>query len=100
MAKHKSKKGYTHLPLSPRSPNWCAFEAIAIVAHLIRKQHAKKWQVDYLLGMLHERFIVSLPRLRRDKTKLCDTSYSNYVGFGTPGMLSYLAGKKCALVFC
>jgi hypothetical protein len=34
----------------------------------------KKWQVDYLLGMLHERYIVSLPRLRRDTAELCNTS--------------------------
>jgi hypothetical protein len=27
-----------------------------------------------LLGMLHERYLVSLPRLKRDKTEWCDTS--------------------------
>jgi hypothetical protein len=27
-----------------------------------------------MLGMLNERYIVNLPRLKRDKTQLCDTS--------------------------
>jgi hypothetical protein len=30
--------------------------------------------VDYLLEMLHERYIISLPRLKRDKNKLCNRS--------------------------
>jgi hypothetical protein len=45
-----------------------------IAAHLIRKQHAKKWQVHYLFGMLHERYLMNLPRLKRDKNEWCDTS--------------------------
>jgi hypothetical protein len=74
MPKFRTKKHYTSLPLPPCSPNWCAFEAGMIAAQLIRKHHAKKWQVHYLLGMLHERYLVSLPRLKKDKTVWCNTS--------------------------
>jgi hypothetical protein len=45
-----------------------------VSSHLIKKHNARKWQVDYLVGMLHELYLLSLPRLKRDKTPLCDSS--------------------------
>jgi hypothetical protein len=74
MPKGRLKKSYTSLPPPPRFPAWCAYQAAAIAAHLKRKQNAKPWHVDYLLGMLDERYLLSLPRLKRDKSELCDTS--------------------------
>jgi hypothetical protein len=67
MPKCRIKKYYLDLPPPPRSPSWCAYEVGMIAAHLIRKHHAKKWQVHYLLGMLHKRYLVNLARLRKDK---------------------------------
>jgi hypothetical protein len=74
MHKPRLKKHYNSLPPPPRFPAWCAYEAVAIAGHLKRNHNAKSWQLDYLLGMLDGRYIVSLPRLKRDKTELCNRS--------------------------
>jgi hypothetical protein len=50
------------------------YDGAIIAAHLIRKQNAHKWQVDYLLGMLDESYLLSLPRLKKDISLACDTS--------------------------
>jgi hypothetical protein len=74
MARHRVKKQYINLPPPPRTPNRCAYEAGAIVAYLVRKHNARKWQVHYLIGMLHESYLLSLPRLKKDKSAIGDTS--------------------------
>jgi hypothetical protein len=45
-----------------------------IAQHLVKKQNAQKWQVDYLTGMLHESYLLSLPQLKKDKSSYGDTS--------------------------
>jgi hypothetical protein len=74
MARHRVKRKFINLPPPPRTPNWCAYEAGAITAHLVRKQNAREWQVDYLIGMLHKWYLLSLPRLKKDTSAVGDTS--------------------------
>jgi hypothetical protein len=68
------RAAYNHLPPHPCAPSWCAYEAVEITSHLKNKHKARNWQVDYLLGMLNESYIVRLPRLKRDGSKLFDRS--------------------------
>jgi hypothetical protein len=42
--------------------------------HLSKKHHARKWQIQYLLAMLNESYIVKLPRLKRDKSDVTNRS--------------------------
>jgi hypothetical protein len=74
MPRHRVAKHYINLPPPPHTPNWCAYEAGMITQHLVRKHNAHKWQVHYLLGMLHESYLLSLPRLKTDSSPLCDSS--------------------------
>jgi hypothetical protein len=74
MPKPKAKKHYTHLPPPPRSPTWYIDEAATIAAHNLQDYKAKKWQVEYMLGMLHESYICILPRLKKDKSDMYDRS--------------------------
>jgi hypothetical protein len=74
MPKPRVREHYTYLPPPPPMPQWCANEAAEIASHLTRKHRARKWQLEYLLGMLHERYLVSLPRLKRDTTEIYNTS--------------------------
>jgi hypothetical protein len=68
MGKHRVQMQYLNLPPPPRPPSWCASEVGRIVTHLIRKHNARKWQVQYLTGMLNESYLLQLPRLKRDKS--------------------------------
>jgi hypothetical protein len=45
-----------------------------IAAHLLRKHKARKWQVKYLVGMLIESYLLSLPRLKKYTTEEGDFS--------------------------
>jgi hypothetical protein len=38
--------------------------------HLVRKYNARKWQVLYLVGMLHESYLLRLPRLKKGGSAL------------------------------
>jgi hypothetical protein len=58
----------------PPSPQWCANQATRITTHLMRDHKEKKWLVQYLLRMLNEGYIVSLPRLKRDTNHISDRS--------------------------
>lgn len=44
-----------------------------ISSHLVKKHNAKDWQVYYLIGMLYEWYILSLPCLKKDRIAYCDT---------------------------
>ena len=72
MPKAKVRATYNHLPSLPCAPNWCAYEDVEIASHLKSKHTSRNWQVDYLLGMLNESYIVRLPCLKRDGSKLFD----------------------------
>jgi hypothetical protein len=74
MPKAKVRAAYNHLPPPPCAPSWYAYEAVEIASHLKNKHKARNWQVYYLLGMLNESYIVRLPRLKRDGSKLFDRS--------------------------
>jgi hypothetical protein len=74
MPQHIWKKQYVNLPPLPRHPSWCAYDTTIIAAHLIRKQNVQKWQVDYILGMLDESYLLSLPRLKTYDSPVGDRS--------------------------
>jgi hypothetical protein len=74
MPKPRMKQLYDHLLPPPLPPPWCAEDAAKISEHLIKRHHARKWQVEYLLAMLNESYIVSLPRLKRDTSDVSDRS--------------------------
>lgn len=70
----RPKKQHTNLPPLPRFHAWCAFEASKIASHLKFKHHATKWQIDYTLGCLSKRYLVSLGRVKTDPYQLYDRS--------------------------
>jgi hypothetical protein len=74
MARHRVRKQYINLPPPPRTPNWCDYEAGMIGKQLVRQHNAHKWQVHYLIGMLHESYLLSLPRLKKDTSSYGDSS--------------------------
>jgi hypothetical protein len=74
MPKARVRAGFDHLPPPPSAPTWCADEAVQIASHLKIKHRARNWQIEYLLGMLNESYIVKLPRLKRDRSTLFDRS--------------------------
>jgi hypothetical protein len=74
MAKHRVRKQYINLPPPPPTPSWYPYDAGMIASHLIRTHNAKKWHVYYLIGMLHESYLLSLLRLKRDISALDDSS--------------------------
>jgi hypothetical protein len=74
MPKLRVQSSYNHLPPPPLPPTWCAYEAVEIAHHLASKHRARKWQVEYLLGMLDECYIVKLPRLKRDRNQIYERS--------------------------
>jgi hypothetical protein len=74
MSKPRVRASFDHLLAPPRAPTWCAHEAIQIASHLRSKHKARNWQIEYLLGMLNESYIVRLPRLKRDRSALFDRS--------------------------
>jgi hypothetical protein len=72
MAKVRIKINYNHLPPPPCVPSWCTYKAVEIAPHLTSKHKARKWQVEYLLGMLNESYIVKLPCLKKYRSNLFD----------------------------
>ena len=74
MVKYRIQNQYLLLPPPSCTPNWCAYEAGMIAAHLLRKHKARKWQVKYLVGMLTKSYLLSLLRLKRDTIGKDDSS--------------------------
>lgn len=62
------------LPTPPRFPSWSASEADFIITYLREKHGAKKWQIDYIVGLLSESYLVELPKLQGDIRDSCDRS--------------------------
>ena len=67
MFKSTVHNNYVDLPLSPPYPEWCAIEVEIIPAYLYNSHYTKKWQVDFIVGMLTESYLVNLPTLKKDK---------------------------------
>lgn len=74
MPKTRVRASYNHLPPPLYAPTWWKYKAVEIATHLKSKHRARNWQVEYLLGMLNESYIVRLPRLKKDKSDLFDRS--------------------------
>jgi len=69
MLKMSRKRDFNHLPYPRPSPSWCAREVGVIAAHLLTQQRARQWQIQYMLPMLDENYLMSLPKLQKDTTK-------------------------------
>jgi len=63
-----------YIPPPPPCPPWCETDAAEIVAHLLEKQHAQPWQVEFIVGCLSEEYLLSLPKLSKDNHDSHDTS--------------------------
>jgi hypothetical protein len=72
------KDDFDHLPPPPVVPSWCAGEAPIIRTHFITQQRAHAWQIDYILRMLSEGYLCSLPTLRKDNREKSD-SFPNHL---------------------
>lgn len=71
---HSTKLLELNVPSPPPCPTWCLNDVNALVDHLVNKQGAKPWQVQFIIGCLNESFILSLPRLEKDTRDYNDTS--------------------------
>lgn len=67
-------RAHVDLPAPIPCPRWCAEESATIAVEMKTKHGATKKQIPYILSLLNNKYVCSLPRLAKDTGHRTDFS--------------------------